>query len=101
VRLHNPGQRKQTAIHPANEVYSYGEALRKQGASLSFAPLSRKQSSSGTLQMLGKLDDLSAILAERVESLILESRAVVQDINIALWEGSAPGGAVDSMQALR
>lgn len=51
--------------------------------------------------MLGKLDDLSAILVEQVfEGLILESRFVVKDINIALWEGSAPKGAVDSMQAL-
>ena len=52
--------------------------------------------------MLGKLDDLSAILVEQAfESLILESRAVVPDINIALWEGSASGGAVDSMLARR
>lgn len=88
-----------------HKAFTYGETLRKQGRIVEVRSFVTKAGSHrDTLQMLGKLDDLSTILVEQgFESLILESRAVVQDINIALWEGSAPttGGTVDSMQALR
>ena len=41
--------------------------------------------------MFGKLDELTAILVEQeFEGLILESKVVVQDIDISLWEGSTP-----------
>ena len=85
-----------------HKVFSYGETLRKQGRIVELRSFITKAGPHrDTLQMLGKLDDLSAILVEQVfEGLILESRFVVKDINIALWEGSAPGGACDSMSAL-
>ncbi len=85
-----------------HKVFSYGETLRKQGRIVEIRTFVTKAGPDrDTLQMLGKLDDLSAILVEQVfEGLILESRFLVKDINIALWEGSAPKGAVDSMQAL-
>jgi hypothetical protein len=72
----------------------YGETLRKQGRIVELRSFVTKAGPHrDTLQMLGKLGDLSAILVEQgFESLILESRAVVQDINIALWEGSATDG---------
>ena len=75
-----------------HKVFSYGETLRKQGRVVEFRTFVTKAGPHrDTLQMLGKLDELSAILVEQAfESLILESRAVVQDINIALWEGSDP-----------
>ena len=84
-----------------HKVFSYGETLRKQGRIVELRTFVTKAGPHReTLQMLGKLDDLSAILVEQAfESLILESRAVVQDINIALWEGSGPGADFDSMQA--
>ena len=75
-----------------HKVFSYGETLRKQGRVVELRTFSAKAGPyREMLQILGKLDDLSAILVEQAfEGLILESRAVVHDINITLWEGSAP-----------
>ena len=75
-----------------HNVFSYGETLRKQGRMVELRTFVTKAGPHrDTLQILGKLEELSAILVEQeFESLIFESRAVLQDINIALLEGSDP-----------
>jgi hypothetical protein len=83
-----------------HKAFTYGETLRKQGRIVEVRSFVTKAGPHrDTLQIMGKLGDLSTILVEQgFESLILESRAVVQDINIALWEGSAPSSEGMSIQ---
>lgn len=75
-----------------HKVFAYGEDLRKQGRITEVRIFVTKAGPyRDTLQMFGKLDQLTSILVDhQFEGLLLEGSVVVQDINIALWEGSTP-----------
>ena len=73
-------------------VFAFGESLRKQGRieAMHFF-VTKAGAYRDTLQMFGKLDQLTTILVDSgFEGLLVEGSVVVQDINIALWEGSTP-----------